>query len=59
MKTLLICFICSKKDFECLPKVMPSMVMLLGDDDVNVQKKVILTVSSMFRLTLAVRFCSS
>ncbi|KAK3799191.1 hypothetical protein RRG08_054320 [Elysia crispata] len=42
-----------KKDFECLPKVMPSMVMLLGDDDVNVQKKVILTVSSMFRLTLA------
>ncbi|GFO34652.1 symplekin [Plakobranchus ocellatus] len=42
-----------KKDFECLPKVMPSMVMLLGDDDINVQKKVILTVSSMFRLTLA------
>lgn len=41
-----------KKDFECLPKVMPSMVMLLGDDDINVQKKVILTVSSMFRLTL-------
>ncbi|CAL1546360.1 unnamed protein product [Lymnaea stagnalis] len=42
-----------KKDFECLPKVMASLLMLLGDDDVNVQKKVILTVSSMFKLALA------
>ncbi|XP_059163192.1 symplekin-like [Physella acuta] len=42
-----------KKDYECLPKVMASMLMLLGDDDVNVQKKVILTVSSMFKLALA------
>lgn len=33
---------------------MASMLMLLGDDDVNVQKKVILTVSSMFKLALAV-----
>ncbi|KAI8784991.1 symplekin [Biomphalaria glabrata] len=42
-----------KKDYECLPKVMACMLMLLGDDDVNVQKKVILTVSSMFKFALA------
>ncbi|KAH9492706.1 hypothetical protein Btru_024229 [Bulinus truncatus] len=42
-----------KKDYECLPKVMSCMLMLLGDDDVNVQKKVILSVSSMFKFALA------
>ncbi|CAG5127925.1 unnamed protein product, partial [Candidula unifasciata] len=41
-----------KKDNDCLPKILPNMIMLLGDDDINVQKKVILTVSSMFKLTL-------
>ncbi|XP_005107741.1 symplekin [Aplysia californica] len=42
-----------KKDNECLPKVLPSIVMLLADDDVNVQKKIILTANSMFKLTLS------
>uniref|UniRef100_A0A0B7BJ07 Symplekin n=1 Tax=Arion vulgaris TaxID=1028688 RepID=A0A0B7BJ07_9EUPU len=42
-----------KIDFECLPKVLPSIILLMGDDDVNVQKKVILTVSNLFKLTLA------
>lgn len=41
-----------KKDKECLPKVLPSMLMLLTDEDVNVQKKVILTSTSMFKITL-------
>ena len=47
-------FFQSKKDKECLPKVLPSMLMLLTDEDVNVQKKVILTSTSMFKITLEV-----
>ena len=47
-------FFLSKKDKECLPKVLPSMVLLLYDDDVNVQKKVILTANNMFKITLDV-----
>ncbi|XP_052769693.1 symplekin-like isoform X1 [Mya arenaria] len=38
-----------KKDPELLPKVLPSMQHLLNDENVNVQKKVILSLSSVYR----------
>ncbi|XP_071079022.1 symplekin-like isoform X1 [Haliotis cracherodii] len=42
----------SKKDPEVLSKVLPSLNMLLADENVNVQKKVILTSIQMFKYTI-------
>ncbi|XP_041352693.1 symplekin-like [Gigantopelta aegis] len=42
----------SKKDPEALPKVLPSLNILLSDENVNVQKKVILVLVPMYKNTL-------
>ncbi|KAL3875215.1 hypothetical protein ACJMK2_038140 [Sinanodonta woodiana] len=41
-----------KKDPEILPKVIPCLQHLLQDENINVQKKVILTLSGIFRSVL-------
>ncbi|XP_046571189.1 symplekin-like [Haliotis rubra] len=41
-----------KKDPEILSKVLPSLNMLLADENVNVQKKVILSSIQMFKCTV-------
>ncbi|KAK3581424.1 hypothetical protein CHS0354_016286 [Potamilus streckersoni] len=41
-----------KKDPEILPKVLPCLHHLLQDENINVQKKVILTLSGIFRSVL-------
>jgi len=44
----------SKKDPELLPKTMPCLQLMLTDDNVNVQKKVILTLSNVYKTLLMV-----
>lgn len=41
-----------KVDSDLLPKVMPSLQHLLNDENVNVQKKVILSLPSVYRVLL-------
>lgn len=47
-------FFCSKKDPELLPKTLPCLQQLLNDENVNVQKKVILTLSNVYKSLLMV-----
>lgn len=44
----------SKKDPELLPKTMPCLQRLLSDENVNVQKKVILSLSNVYKSLLMV-----
>ena len=44
----------SKKDYEILPKVVGSLVILMQDENVAIKKKVILSASSMYKSTLKV-----
>ncbi|XP_076441819.1 symplekin-like [Babylonia areolata] len=41
-----------KKDHTCLPRVMPCIMHLVQDENVNVQKKVILAFSGLYRCAL-------
>lgn len=44
----------SKKDPEVLTKILPCLQMMLEDENVNVQKKVILTLPPVFRVVIQV-----
>lgn len=44
---------CSKKDSDLLPRVLPSLQLLLADSSPQVQKRVIQAFNSVYRNTLA------
>ncbi|ESO93591.1 hypothetical protein LOTGIDRAFT_215976, partial [Lottia gigantea] len=54
VKKLLIGFLeeACKKDKEILPKALPGVTILLADDNANVKKKVILSLTSIFKYSL-------
>lgn len=45
---------CSKKDPELLNKILPCLQILLQDDNVNVQKKVILSLPQVYKVIVKV-----
>lgn len=49
-------FYCSKKDPELLNKILPCLQILLQDDNVNVQKKVILSLPQVYKVIVKVSF---
>ena len=51
---MLLLFFHSKKDPDLLVKVIPCLQHLLQDENVNVQKKVIFTLSSIYKTLLLV-----
>lgn len=43
---------CSKKDPDGLPKLVPTVQLLLGDSSPQVQKKAVLTATQLYKLAL-------
>ena len=44
----------SKKDPDLLLKILPNLIALFQDENVNVRKKVILVMAGLYRLALQV-----